>query len=92
MICPNCGADLSVTESIHANDANYRHYKCPCGSYFFSKEELVADSVAKPVFQERNREKSKKFRMKQKGVDYEVKYSDGRERKQQPKRKLRPLF
>ena len=47
---------------------------------------------AQPLFTEWTRERSRKARAKKKGVEYNVKFEDGREKPVTPKRPTSPLF
>ena len=93
MLCPNCKGDVSVMETINQHNSTYRLRKCNvCGNKFYTKEDICPDDSAKPLFDEWIRERSRKSRAKKKGVDYEVKFEDGREKPVTPKKPMSPLF
>lgn len=93
MRCPSCEGDISVLETINQPKATLRYRKCDvCGFKFYTKEEVVPADSVKPVFDEWMRERSRKCRAKKKGVDYEVKFEDGREQTVAPKKPTSPLF
>ena len=93
MLCPNCSGDITVMETINQNTATYRQRKCNvCGFKFFTKESVVSSDEAQPLFTEWTRERSRKARAKKKGVEYNVKFEDGREKPVTPKRPTSPLF
>lgn len=93
MLCPNCNAEVSVVDTINQEKATYRQKKCKeCDFKFFTKETICKPEEAQPLFTEWTRERSRKSRAKKRGVDYEVKFKDGRENKPEPKRPTSPLF
>lgn len=93
MLCPDCNGSISVLETINQPKATYRQRKCDvCGKKFYSKEEICPSEEAKPLFDEWIRERSRKSRAKKKGMDYEVKFADGREQPVTPKQPTSPLF
>jgi hypothetical protein len=93
MVCPNCEGDITVQETINQPRATYRQRKCNvCGFKFFSKETICPSDEAQPLFTEWTRERSRKSRAKKKGLNYDVKFEDGRENKPEPKRPTSPLF
>lgn len=93
MNCPQCNGDVSVQETINQPRATLRYRKCEvCGCKFYTKEEVVVADSVKPIFDEWIRERSRKCRAKKKGVEYEVKFEDGREKPVTPKQPTSPLF
>lgn len=94
MRCPSCESDkISVQETINQPKATLRQRKCDsCGAKFYTKEIVVDADEVKPVFDEWLRERSRKCRAKKKGVDYNVKFADGREQPAVPKQPTSPLF
>lgn len=93
MVCPSCNGEVSVQETINQQRATLRFRKCTvCGCKFYTKEEIVPSESVKPVFDEWVRERQRKHRAKQKGVEYEVKFEDGREQSVAPKKPTSPLF
>jgi hypothetical protein len=93
MLCPNCEGYIEVQETINQNDTTWRQKKCKlCGFKFFTKESVCSSDEAQPLFTEWTRERSRKSRAKKKGLDYEVKFADGREKEVIPKRPTSPLF
>lgn len=93
MRCPSCEGDISVLETINQPKVTLRYRKCEvCGFKFYTKEEIVPADTVKPVFDEWTRERSRKCRAKKKGVDYEVRFIDGREKPAPPKKPTSPLF
>lgn len=93
MVCPNCDGDITVMETINQPRATYRQRKCNvCGFKFFTKETVVSNEEAQPLFTEWTRERSRKSRAKKKGLEYNVKFEDGREQAVTPKRPTSHLF
>lgn len=93
MLCPNCDGEITVQETINQPRTTYRQRKCTnCGFKFYSKEEVCPESEASPLFKEWIRERGRKCRAKKKGIEYDVSYEDGREKKVVPKRPTSPLF
>ena len=93
MNCPNCNGDISVLETINQPKATWRYRKCNvCGTKFYTKEDICPTDIAKPLFDEWIRERSRKCRAKQKGIKYDVKFADGREQSVEPKQPTSPLF
>lgn len=93
MLCPNCDGDITVMETINQPRATYRQRKCTvCGFKFFTKETVCQNEEAQPLFTEWTRERSRKARAKKKGLEYDVKFEDGREKPVTPKRPTSPLF
>ena len=93
MLCPSCQSSISVLETINQQKVTYRQRKCDgCGLKFYTREEVCAVEEAKPLFDEWIRERSRKSRAKKKGIDYEVKFADGREQPVVPKKPTSPLF
>ena len=93
MVCPNCNGDISVQETINQEKYTYRQKKCNlCGFKFYTKESVCEESEAAPLFREWIKERGRKHRAKQKGLDYEVSFADGREKKAEPKLPTSPLF
>lgn len=93
MYCPNCSGENSVQETINQPKATLRQRKCDvCGFKFYTKEEVVHSEDVKPVFDEWVRERQRKCRAKKKGVEYNVKFEDGREQSVAPKKPTSPLF
>ena len=93
MRCPACEGEVSVQETINQPKATLRYRKCDaCGFKFYTKEEVVPAEEVKPVFDEWLRERSRKSRAKKKGMNYEVKFADGREQSVTPKQPTSPLF
>lgn len=93
MVCPSCNAEVSVLETISQQKIIWRQRKCNgCGNKFYTKEMLCSADEAKPLFDEWIRERSRKCRAKKKGVEYEVKFADGREQPVIPKKPTSPLF
>lgn len=94
MRCPSCESDeVTVLETINQPKATLRQRKCAtCGMKFYTKEDVVSPDEVKPVFDEWIRERSRKCRAKKKGVDYDVKFADGREQSAVPKKPTSPLF
>ena len=93
MLCPNCNGKNTVEETISSQILNYRQRKCSvCKMKFYTKETLIEPEEAEPMFREYLRERSRKARLRKKGIDYEPKYSDGREKEVKVKRTVRPLF
>lgn len=93
MNCPSCNGNVEVQETINQQKATLRYRKCAdCGYKFYTKEEVVPADTVKPVFDEWIRERSRKCRAKKKGIDYEVKFEDGREQPVIPKKPTSPLF
>lgn len=93
MKCPNCNGEITVSETINQTLCTYRQKKCTeCGFKFFTKEIVCSSDEAQPLFTEWTRERSRKHRAKKKGVNYDVKFADGREQEIIPKRPTSPLF
>lgn len=93
MLCPSCGGNNSVQETINQQKATLRFRKCDvCGMKFYTREEVVSADDVKPVFDEWIRERQRKCRAKKKGVEYEVSFADGREQTIVPKKPTSPLF
>lgn len=93
MLCPNCGGEVSVLETINQHKDTLRSRKCEvCGFKFYTKESVVPQDDAKSVFDEWRRERVRKSRAKKKGEDYEVRFEDGREQPVIPKQPTSPLF
>lgn len=94
MRCPNCGSDnLAVMETINQPETTLRQRKCSdCGFKFYTKEIVVPADTVKPVFDEWIRERSRKCRAKKKGINYDVRFEDGREQPVTPKKPTQPLF
>ena len=93
MLCPLCNGEVSVQETINQQNATLRYRKCnECGNKFYTKESIVATDTVKPVFDEWIRERSKKCRAKKKGMEYNVRFEDGREQPVAPKKPTSPLF
>lgn len=94
MLCPNCNSDdIRVLDTISRPGDIYRQKKCnACNTKFHSKEIYVNADEAGPLFTEWARERSRKSRMKKKGMDYEVKFEDGREKPTEARKPTSPLF
>lgn len=93
MNCPSCNGNVEVQETINQQRATLRYRKCTdCGYKFYTKEEVVPAETVKPAFDEWIRERSRKCRAKKKGIDYEVRFEDGREQPVVPKKPTSPLF
>lgn len=94
MRCPNCeSGDISVQETINQPKATLRYRKCAdCGAKWYTKEVTVPAEEVKTIFDEWVRERGRKCRLKKKGVEYDVKFSDGREQQSVPKTPTSPLF
>lgn len=95
MLCPSCNSDLKTIETLTTPTKNCRHFKCEvCGCKYYSKEVLVDndDPEVTALFREWTKERGRKFRAKQKGENYDVKFNDGREAKPETKRRLKRLF
>lgn len=93
MTCPSCNGEISVLETIGQQKIIWRQRKCNvCGNKFYTKETMCSADEAKPLFDEWIRERSRKCRAKKKGVEYEVKFADGREQQVKPKKPTSPLF
>ena len=94
MTCPNCNSDdVKVLDTISRKDDIYRQKKCnACGRKFFSKEIYVNNDEAAPLFTEWCRERSRKARAKKKGMEYDVKFEDGRQNPIEAKQPTSPLF
>lgn len=93
MNCITCGGETRVDETILSKGIIYRKRKCTnCNQRFFTKEMPVKDEECKQLFTEWSRERSRKSRAKAKGIEYEPTFSDGREKKVEPKMPTRRLF
>ena len=93
MRCPSCSGEISVLETINQPKDILRQRKCnECGFKFYTRESVVPSEEVKPVFDEWVRERSRKCRAKKKGVNYEVRFADGREQPFTPKQPTSPLF
>ena len=93
MNCPNCNGQIETSETINQSLYTYRQKRCKeCGFKFFTKESVCSSDEAQPLFTEWTRERSRKHRAKQKGVEYNVRFEDGREKAVTPKRPTSPLF
>ena len=93
MRCPTCNGEVAVLETINQPKATLRYRKCnDCGFKFYTKEDVVPADTVKPVFDEWLRERARKSRAKKKGVEYNVKFEDGREQAITPKKPTSPLF
>lgn len=93
MICPNCDGELKVLDTISAEKHNYRKRKCyECGFIFYTTESVGDQDEPAKLFSEWSTERSRKARAKKKGLVYEPKFSDGREKQIIPKKPTSPLF
>lgn len=93
MRCPSCEGEISVLETINQPKATWRYRKCnECGNKFYTREDVISPEEAKPLFDEWIRERSRKSRAKNKGMEYNVKFADGREKPITPKKPTSPLF
>lgn len=93
MNCITCGAETEVSDTITSNGITYRRRRCKnCKGKFFTKEIPVKDDECKQLFTEWSRERSRKHRAKKKGLEYNPTFSDGREKKVEPKMPTRSLF
>lgn len=93
MLCLNCNGELTADETISQQTQNYRLRKCKvCGFKFYTKETVCDESEAKPLFDEWIRERGRKARAKKKGIVYEPKFADGREKEIIPSKPTSPLF
>lgn len=93
MRCISCNGEVSVMETINQQRATYRQRRCnECGMKFYTKEEVCPSEEAQPLFAEWVRERQKKHRAKEKGINYEVSFADGREKSVAPKKPTSPLF
>lgn len=94
MQCPNCSGDIKVLDTISTDTINHRHRKClVCGFDFYTQELVVEPSKCDYLFREWQRERRRKCEAKKKGILYEPKFEDGREKsKPEPKLPTRPLF
>lgn len=94
MLCPDCNsADVKVLDTLSRPVDIYRQKKCnACGKKFFSKEIYVNYEEGAPLFREWSRERSRKRDAKKKGMEYEVKFADGRQNPVEVKKPTSPLF
>lgn len=95
MVCPNCDGEIKVLDTISTDTANYRQRKClVCGYKFFSEETITNQDKISALFAEWSTQRSKKARLKKKGIDYEPTFADGREKQSAiiPKKPTSPLF
>ena len=94
MYCPLCGSDkISVLDTISRQKDTLRRRKCDaCNTKFFTQENITDSEDIARVFSEWSKERTRKYRAKQKGVEYEVSFADGREKPATPKKPTSPLF
>lgn len=93
MLCPHCNSNkIGVLDTMQKDKETYRHKKCQdCGFKFYTEEVPVSDDKVGPLFTAWVRERSRKFRAKQKGEDYEPEIT-GANRQTVPRKPTSPLF
>lgn len=76
---------------MHSEREEFRHRKClDCGLIFYTIESVVPSEQVAPMFREWQRERSRKSRLKKKGIEYEPAIKGKQETT--PKKPTSPLF
>lgn len=92
MFCPNCnGVAISVKDTLQTEMETHRVKQCKdCGFRFYTTESVRPADEIQPLFSQWSKERVRKLRAKEKGVEYEPQFKS--ETSSTPKKPTSPLF